>query len=127
MYGNSVDQAAEEAMGRIGRTYGGKETPCRDGYGLGTAPAGSYRANGYGLYDMHGNVWEWVQDCWNESYAGAPNNGDAWERGDCSRRVLRGGSRSNNSWFLRSANRLRLQTGYRGDYNGFRVARTLTP
>lgn len=83
---------------------------------------------GYGLINMIGNVWEWVQDCWNGSYEGAPNNGSAWERGDCSRQVLRGGSWFNYSRDLRSANRLSYWSGYRNFLDcGFRVARTLTP
>ena len=57
-----------------------------------TTEVGSYPANPWGLYDMHGNVWEWVEDCWHESYEGAPSDGSAWTSGDCSRRVLRGGS-----------------------------------
>ena len=59
-----------------------------------TATAGSFRANVFGLHDVHGNVWEWVEDCWSGNYLGAPADGSAWESGDCSRRVLRGGS-----WF----------------------------
>ena len=78
-----------------------------------TAPVGSFSANAYGVHDMHGNVWEWVEDCWNDSYAGAPSDGSAWRRGDCERRVLRGGS-----WIyprvLRSAVRFRLTTGKAG-------------
>ena len=57
-----------------------------------TAPVGSFPANAWGLHDMHGNVWEWVEDCWSDSYAGAPTDGRAWTSGDCNRRVLRGGS-----------------------------------
>ena len=71
-----------------------------------TAPVGSFSANGWGLYDMHGNVREWVQDCWNDSYEGAPTDGSAWLFGDCcSMRVFRGGSWSNYPRFLRSARR----------------------
>ena len=90
-----------------------------------TAPAGSFPANAWGLHDMHGNVWEWVADCWNESYLGAPSDGSARLRGECSRRVLRGGSWHIEPWLLRSAYR----NGYGSDngyFNiGLRVARTL--
>ena len=70
-----------------------------------TAPVGSFRANGYGLYDVHGNVWEWMQDCWNDNYGGAPTDGKVWKSGDCSHRVLRGGSWDFNPRCLRSAYR----------------------
>ena len=92
-----------------------------------TVPVGSYSANGFGLHDVHGNVWEWVEDCWNGSYLGAPVDGSAWESGDCSRRVLRGGSWSFIPRDLRSASRFGNSTGSRNDLIGFRVARTLTP
>ena len=92
-----------------------------------TAPVGSFAPNAFGLYDMHGNVWEWVEDCWNGSYSGAPSDGSAWLRGDCAVRVVRGGSWDDLAWLLRAALPLRLSTGDRYGTLGFRVARTLTP
>ena len=92
-----------------------------------TAPVGSFPANAWGLHDMHGNVREWVQDCWNGNYEGAPADGSAWERDNCSRRVLRGGSWYNGPRRLRSANRLGYTTGDRDYSFGFRIARTVTP
>ena len=93
-----------------------------------TAPAGSFAANAWGLHDMHGNVWEWVEDCRNGSYAGAPRDGGAWVSGKCSLRVLRGGSWFDGPSFLRAAYRFRYSTGYRvSSVIGFRVARTLAP
>ena len=92
-----------------------------------TVAAGSFDANGYGLHDIHGNVWEWVEDCWNDDYRGAPADGSAQESGDCGRRVLRGGSWSDIPRSLRSAFRFRFVSGGRLNIVGFRVARTLTP
>ena len=93
-----------------------------------TAPAGSFAANAWGLHDMHGNVWEGVEDCWHDSYARAPADGSAWTRGgDCGRRVLRGGSWDNPPWVLRSAIRSWNGVGDRYVDVGFRLARTLTP
>ena len=90
-----------------------------------TVSVGSYAANAFGLHDMHGNVWEWAEDCWNGSYSGAPSDGSAWMRGDCDGHVLRGGSWLNYPQDLRSAYRVRITTGYRYNNVGFRVARTL--
>ncbi|MDE2999385.1 MAG: bifunctional serine/threonine-protein kinase/formylglycine-generating enzyme family protein [Gemmatimonadota bacterium] len=90
-----------------------------------TSPVGSYASNEFGLHDVLGNVWEWVADCWNGSYSGAPVDGRARETGDCSKRVLRGGSWFNGPGFLRSALRYRNSAGYRSNLSGIRVARTL--
>ena len=86
------------------------------------APVGSFPANAWGLHDMHGNVWEWVQDCQNDSYEGAPTNGGAWTSGDCSWRVLRGGSWFGDSGDLRSALRGGGGRTARSDKVGFRLA-----
>ena len=90
-----------------------------------THPAGEKIANQFGLHDMHGNVWEWTQDCWNGNYAGAPADGSAWTAGDCSLRVLRGGSWGINPQFLRAAKRGGSTTTNRDNFIGFRVARSL--
>ena len=100
------------------------DVSCSDGYEY-TAPVGSFAPNAFGLYDVLGNVYEWTQDCWNGSYAGAPADGSAWQSGDCGRRVLRGGSWALFPGILRSALRYRDATVIRGIYFGFRVARTL--
>jgi formylglycine-generating enzyme required for sulfatase activity len=91
------------------------------------APVGSFVANAFGLYDMAGNVWQWVQDCYHGDYNGAPRDGSAWTSRDCSRRVLRGGSWGNIPRVLRSANRNWDSSVDRGNSFGFRVGRTLTP
>jgi formylglycine-generating enzyme required for sulfatase activity len=83
------------------------------------------QANAWGLYDMSGNVWEWTQDCWNGSYSGAQGDGSAWSSGDCSGRVLRGGSGGSALYVLRPANRRWFTSDIRLDYFGFRLARTL--
>ena len=92
-----------------------------------TSPVGSFAPNGFGLHDVHGNVWEWVEDCWHEDYVGAPGDGRAWTvGGDCEGRVLRGGSWGHKPQYLRSALRSWGTAGLRVDYfYGFRVARTL--
>ena len=92
-----------------------------------TVPVGSFQANPFGLYNMAGNVWQWVEDCWHENYNGAPRDVSAWTTGDCSRRVLRGGSWFNNPGDLRAANRYRSNPVGRHHDVGLRLARTLNP
>ena len=97
---------------------------CDDGHAK-TSLVGSYQANAFGLYDMLGNAWEWVQDCFRWSYDGAPTDGSAWEKGDCSARVMRGASWASTPTYLRAAHRAGERVDFRSDYTGFRVARTL--
>jgi len=111
-------------------TYGYADSGAEPGVALQrTQPVGSYPANPWGLYDMHGNVWEWVQDCWQNNYTGAPKDGSAGLDGcGISRRpVLRGGSWNSLPQYLRSAGRFGYGTGYRDFKVGFRLARTLIP
>lgn len=93
-----------------------------------TAPVGSFKPNALGLHEMHGNVWEWVEDSWHETYDGAPTDASAWlQDGDPSFRMIRGGSWRNESEQVRSAFRVRRQHSVEFDTLGFRVARTLRP
>jgi formylglycine-generating enzyme required for sulfatase activity len=82
--------------------------------------------NAFGLHDVHGNVWEWVEDCYKSTYEEAPTDGSAWTAGNCSIRVTRGGSWDTDAHRLRSALRKFRPTVIRDDDQGFRVARTLT-
>ena len=89
--------------------------------------SGSFAPNKFGLYDMVGNVWEWVEDCYHDGDDDAPQDGSAWIAGDCSKRVLRGGSWGSLPQYLRSADRGWNPSGVWGNGSGFRVGRTLTP
>ena len=105
-------------------TYGGGT---KGEYRARTVPVDSFEANPWGLFNVHGNVREWTEDCWNDSNRGNPGNGSARTSGDCTRRVLRGGSWRSFPLYLRAADRIWLITDLRNDNIGFRLARTLNP
>ncbi len=103
-----------------------KNNSCSDGYKR-TAPVGTFSKNDFGLYDVLGNAWEWGEDCWHENYRNGPTDGSAWLKandGDCTKRVLRGGSWFITPLVLRSAVRVRLGAEFRNVDVGFRIART---
>jgi len=117
-FANVADQSRFQTWGF------GQKHECTDGHYF-TAPAGGYAPNRFGLYDMLGNAWEWTEDCWNASYAGAPADGTAWLTGDCAQRVCRGGSWSTVPRFARSATRNKSSADHRDNLTGFRLARNL--
>jgi formylglycine-generating enzyme required for sulfatase activity len=90
-----------------------------------TLPVDKFGSNAWGLYNVHGNLWDWTEDCWNERNSGNPGDGSARTTGDCSRRVVRGGSWNYGPTYLRAAYRYWNQTGNRNSGQGFRVARAL--
>jgi formylglycine-generating enzyme required for sulfatase activity len=95
-----------------------------DSSGNKTHPIGQKQPNFWGLYDMHGNVWEWVQDRWHDNYESAPSDGSTWEDGDSSSRVYRGGCWGVRARFCRSA--VRRHDPVRGNKRvGFRLLREL--
>ncbi len=99
-----------------------------DNSGGKTHPVGEKEPNAFGLYDMSGNVWEWVQDCWHRDFQNAPDDGTAWEQangGNCSMRVLRGGSWNFESLYLRSAYRVWNTLEFSDNEVGFRLAQDL--
>ncbi|MFM0300666.1 SUMF1/EgtB/PvdO family nonheme iron enzyme [Paraburkholderia sediminicola] len=91
----------------------------------GPEAAGSFAPNPVGLYDMNGNVWEWVADCWHNSYQGAPTDGHAWDSPSCDMRVIRGGSWREGGSYMLSATRFKYSASVRQSQDGFRVVKDL--
>ena len=117
LYANHADLSTD---------YVWRNMACSDGVGTGTAKVGSYLPSQFGLYDMHGNVWEWVEDCWHRFYLGVTmGDGTRITSGDCSQRVRRGGSWGNLPLHLRSIYRSRLPRSYRHNHVGFRLAQDM--
>ncbi len=98
---------------------------CKTGQAEQTLPVGSYKPNAFGLFDTAGNAAEWVEDCWNDNYRGAPTDGSAWVKGDCQLRVLRGGSFGSEAGYVRPTARFRYDADVPYSANGFRVVREL--
>lgn len=120
-HGNGPDLTTKESGGPTTWDY----AECQDGFGLTAAPVGSFGANRFGLHDMHGNVWEWVEDGYQDNYHGVPLDGSAWIPADSQYRVYRGGHYAFAPRVLRSASRYRNSPDSRSSALGFRVARTL--
>jgi formylglycine-generating enzyme required for sulfatase activity len=117
------ENVGDEAYGRKYAVNG--PIPCNDGYSD-LAPVGSFKPNAFGLYDMAGNVFEQIADCWNENYVGAPTDGSAWMSGECGRHVVRKAAFGNPHPFMfRAASRnVDGEIAKRNRY-GFRVAVSL--
>ena len=96
-------------------------------YRRGTVPVDWFQPNPWGLYQVHGNVWEWTEDCWHPNYTGAPPDGTAWTTGDCRRRISRGGHWGGPPRYLRATLRGSGTSDERVNVYGFRVASTLNP
>jgi formylglycine-generating enzyme required for sulfatase activity len=139
-----LSEAEWEYVARAGSDtpfwWGSKVTPAQANYNGNVAFAGgskgdfrqktvpaydSFKLNPWNLFIGEGNAAEWVEDCWNKNYQGAPSDGSAWTKGECGSRVVRGGSWANDPGLLRSAARLAIQSSVRSSDVGFRVARPM--
>jgi formylglycine-generating enzyme required for sulfatase activity len=91
----------------------------------GPSDVGKFAANPFGLFDVNGSVWEWVADCWHNSFKDAPSDGRVWDTPNCTVRVIRGGSWREGAAYMVSSTRFKYDASVRHSQNGFRVARTL--
>jgi sulfatase modifying factor 1 len=124
-YMNGFDRVIADRKGDLYRGEAVSFANCSDGY-LNTSPVGSYAPNAFGLYDMIGNLGEWVEDCSSHSYGSMTADGTP-ELGDCSKRMVRGGSWGTQPRQLRSAERIRYEPSAVDDSIGIRVAKSLSP
>jgi len=118
IYANGADKTAANNVPNL------DVLSCNDNFST-TSPVRSFRPNSFGMYDMSGNVWEWVEDRWHENYQNAPKNGRAWNAGNDANRIIRGGSWYDADRQLRSAERQPFDRRGRYTNVGFRVAKTL--
>lgn len=125
IYSNSFDLSAANRLATPeARKNPDKYFACDDGH-IFTAPVGSYQPNAFGLFDVIGNAWEWVEDCFHDTYDGAPTDGSAWTEGECKYRVNRGGGWGNPPGYSRLGRRDKLVPDLRGQTVGLRVTRSL--
>ncbi len=123
-----VARAGSTTQYAWGDNIGSNQANCSDcgseWGGKRTAPVGSFKPNAFGVHDMHGNIWEWTEDCWHRNYRKAPTDGSAWTTGACRQTVLRGGSFREASKFASSFQRAKYHSAARNNF-GFRLARII--
>lgn len=124
-----VARAGSKQNYSFGNLVGENQVNCRKcgspWSGIGNAPVGSFSPNPWGVYDMHGNAFEWVEDCWHPNYEGAPKSSAARTDGKCQFRVIRGGSWYYYSRMSRSANRQKNPAAVKSYWLSFRLVREL--